>query len=88
MISFKLVNGLLPNADFNISSKLVIFLEVAYKVLSSAVLARLAFFMNKNKSFLNKLNRIEPNIEPCGTPETNIFNRLLMLFILTFCFLF
>ena len=66
--------------DFNISSKLIISLEAAYIVLSSAKLARLAFFMNKNKSFMNKLNSI-------GTPGTNIFNRLSMLFISKFCFL-
>ena len=35
-------------------------------------LARLAFFMNENKSFMNKFNSIGPNIKPCGTPETNI----------------
>ena len=50
----------------------------------TAVLARLAFFMNKNESFMNKLNGIEPNIEGCGTPEINIFNRLSMLLIITF----
>ena len=33
---------------------------------------------------MNKLNSIGPNIKPCGTPETNIFNRLSMLFILAF----
>ena len=70
------------DSDFNISSKLVISLEVAYIVLSSAKLARLAFFMNKTKSFKNKLNSVGPNIEPCVTPEINIFNRLSMLFIL------
>ena len=48
----------------------------------------LAYFMNKNKSFMNKLNSIRPNIELCGTPEINIFNRLSMLFILTFFLLF
>ena len=38
---------------------------------------------------MNKLNSIGPNIEPYGTPETNNFNRLSMLFILMFCvFLF
>ena len=41
-------------------------------MLSSTKLARLAFFMNGNKSFMNKFNSIGPNIEPCGTPETNI----------------
>ena len=62
--------------NFNISSKLVISLEAAHIVLLPAKLARLAFFMNKNKSFMNKLNSIAPNIEPCGTPETNISDRL------------
>ena len=36
---------------------------------------------------MNNLNNIGANIKPCGTRETNISNRLLMLFILTFCFL-
>ena len=36
---------------------------------------------------MDKLNSIRPYIEPCGTPETNIFSRLSMLFILTLCFL-
>ena len=56
-------------------------------MLSSAKVARLAFFINKNKSFMNKLNSIRPNIESCGAPETNISNRLSMLFILMFSFL-
>ena len=73
-------------SDFNISSKLVRCLEGACIMLSSAKVARLAFFINKNKSFMNKLNSIRPNIESCGAPETNIFNRLSMLFILMFSF--
>ena len=86
MVSFKpLMTS--SDSDFNISSKLVISLQAAYVVLSSPKLARLTFFMNKNKSFVNKLNSIGPSIEPCGTPETNVFNRLSMLYILTFCFL-
>ena len=60
------------NSNFNISSKLVISLEAAYIVSSSAKLARFFFVMNENKSFMNKFNSIGPNIEPCGTPETNI----------------
>ena len=86
MVSFKpLMTS--SDSDFNISSKLVISLQAAYVVLSSPKLARLTFFMSKNKSFLNKLSSIGPSIEPCGTPETNVFNRLSMLYILTFCFL-
>ena len=68
------------NSNFNISSNLVI----SHIVLSSTKLARLAFFMNENKSFMNKFNSIGPNIEPCGTPETNI---LIDFYILTFRFL-
>ena len=68
------------DSDFNISSKFVISLEAAYIVLSSAKLARLAFFI-KNKLFVNKLNSIGPNTEPCGTPETDIFNRLFNVII-------
>ena len=52
------------DSDSNISSKLVISLEAAYIVLSPAKLASLASFMNKNKSFMNNLNSIGPNIEP------------------------
>ena len=44
--------------------------------------ARLTFFMNKAKSFMNKLNSVGPNIEPCSTPETSIFNSFSILFIL------
>ena len=40
--------------------------------------------MKKNKSFMNKLNSIGPNIKYYGTPENNIVNSLSMLFILTF----
>ena len=36
---------------------------------------------------MNNLNNIGANIKPYGTRETNISDRLLMLFILTFCFL-
>ena len=43
--------------------------------------------MNINKSFTNKFNTNDHNIEPCGTPETNIFNRVSTLFILTVFFL-
>ena len=75
------------DSDFNDSSKLVISLEVAYMVLSSAKFARLAFFMNKNKSFMNKLYSIGTNFESFGTPETNIFHRFSILLTLTFCFL-
>ena len=70
--------------DFNISSKLVISLEAVYIVLLSGKLARLAFFMNKNESLVNKLNSIGRNIKPCGILEANNFNRHPMLFILTF----
>ena len=53
------------NLDFNISSKLVISLEVSYIVLSS--------------SFMNKSNGNVLNNELCGTPETNIFNSVFLI---------
>ena len=37
---------------------------------------------------MNKLNNTGANIEPRGTLETNIFNRLSMIFILTLYFLY
>ena len=62
LVSNQLIASL--DLDFSIFSKLVISLEVVYVVLFSAKLERLAFFMNKNKSFMNNLNSIGPNIEP------------------------
>ena len=73
------------DSDFNSSSKPVISSEAPY-ILSSS--RKLVFFMNKDKSFMNKLNNIGANIEPRGTLETNIFNRLSMIFILTLYFLY
>ena len=68
-------------SDFNVSSKLVISL-VNIKV------GKISVLYEKNKSFMNQLNSIGPNIEPCGTSETNILNRFSMLFVLNFSFLF
>ena len=55
-----------------------------YSIIVSASFSRLTYFINKNKSFLNKLNSTEPNVEPYRTPETNIFNMVLMGFFQRF----
>ena len=46
------------------------FYGKAEKVLSSAKLYINVFEIKKNKSFIEKLNKIDPVLEPLGTPET------------------
>ena len=41
-------------------------------VLSSAKLKRADNFSVESISLRNILNNIEPNIDPCGTPESNV----------------
>ena len=41
----------------------------ADRVLSSAKLCIEATSMKKNKSLIERLNKIGPSIDPCGTPE-------------------
>lgn len=45
-----------------------IILLAADIVLSSATLCRSVLFRQRSKSFTNKLNKIRPDIDPCGTP--------------------
>ena len=52
-------------------------LSQAYNVLSSAKLQMSDFKLQKNRSFMNILNKIGPRIEPCGTPSI-IFNHSLI----------
>ena len=40
-------------------------------MLSSAEFANLALFIERNNSFMKMLNKIGPNIEPCGTPDVS-----------------
>ena len=40
------------------------------------------------RSFINKLKRSGPSIEPCGTPAITTSDELVLLFMTTFCFLF
>ena len=70
------------DSDFNVSRKLAISLEVAYILLSSAKLARLALFINEKKSFMNKLNRtLKLNL--------NLVVLLKLIFLLGFqCYVF
>ena len=44
-------------------------LETQEIVLSSAKLWRSEFLIYMKRSFMNKLKRIGPRIEPCGTPD-------------------
>ena len=55
-------------------------------IFSSPKLCKSDFLMHGNKTLRNILKRIQPNIEPCGTPYKMFWNELKMLFILTFCF--
>ena len=48
-------------------------LLATYIVLSSAKFATSASLMKKNKSFIKRLKRIDPRIEPWGTPDKSIF---------------
>ena len=52
------------------------FLQVAAMLLLSAKLCKSYFAIHKNKSFIKMLNRIEPSIEPCGTPECTVLKKL------------
>ena len=40
-------------------------------------------FKNKNKSFKYILKRIDPNTDPCGTPNNNSLHELKVLLMLT-----
>ena len=46
-----------------------ILLLAVYIVLSSAKVASSLFLINKKQSFMTILNKMGPEIEPCGTPN-------------------
>ena len=54
-------------------------------ILLPAKLCKSDFLMYRNKSYRNILERIRPNIEPCGAPDLMFWNALKMLFVPTFC---
>ena len=60
---------------------------VADIVLSSTKLKRLDNFNVESRSLRNILNNIGPNIDPCGTPDSNARKSLKKLLTFTFCLL-
>ena len=56
-------------------------------VLSSVKLKRSDNFNVESRSLRNMLNNIGPNIDPCGTPDSNVRKSLKKLLTFTFCFL-
>ena len=64
----------------------ILFLA-AYIVLSSAKFASSSSLITKDKSFIKIVNKIGPNIDPCGIPSKSIWKTHLVLFIFTPCFL-
>ena len=62
------------------------FLQVTAMVLSSAKLCKSDFVSYKNKPFIKILSRIEPSIEPCGTPESIVLKKLDILLVFPLCF--
>ena len=56
-------------SDSNVSINLKTVSPQADRVLSSAKLCIVAISMKKNKSLLERLNKIGPSIELCGTPK-------------------
>ena len=63
------------------------FSAVADIVLSSANLKRSDNFNVESRSLRNILNNIGPNIDPCGTTDSNVRKSLEKLLTFTFCFL-
>ena len=61
-------------------------LETQDIVLSSAKLCRSELLIYIKRSFMNKLKRIGPIIEPCGTPDKSNWKILYVLLIWTLCF--
>ena len=55
--------------------------------LSSAKLKRSANFNVESRSLRNILNNIGPNIDPCGTPDSNVTKSIKKLLTFTFYFL-
>ena len=54
---------------FNTLMSSFILLLAVYIVLSSAKVASSLFLINKKQSFMTILNKMGPEIEPCGTPN-------------------
>ena len=63
------------------------FSAVADIVLSSANLKRSDTFNVESRSLRNILNNIGPNIDSCGTTDSNVRKSLEKLLTFTFCFL-
>ena len=70
------------NSEISLFSEL----ETRETVLSAAKLCRSEFLIYIKKSFMNKLKRIRPRIEPCGTPGKINWKMLYVLLIWTLCF--
>ena len=56
-------------------------------VLSSAKFCNSAFAIQSKKSLVKMLKRMEPKIDPCGTPDNKTLKTLYVCFIFTFYFL-
>ena len=56
-------------SDSNIPNNLGTISPQADRVLLSAKLCVEVILMKENKSLIESLNKIGPNIEPCSTPE-------------------
>ena len=56
-------------SDSNVPINLESVSPQADRVLSSAKLCIEAISIKKNTSLMERLNKIGPSIEPCGTPE-------------------
>ena len=57
------------DSDSNILINLETVVVNADRVLSSAKLQRDARATNKKRSFIDRLKRIGPKMDPCGTPK-------------------
>ena len=77
-----------PYSANSISNSNVTNLANDDRVLSSVKLWTDGFLMQKKKLFKYVLNKIDPTIEPCGTPEIMPLKSLLTLLIRTHCLWF
>ena len=71
----------------NVYFKLSTVVAILLKLLSSVKLWTDAIKINNKKSLKNRLNKVDPTIEPLGTPDIVFCKLLLSLFIRTRCFL-
>ena len=69
------------------NQKRVFLSSMRYRVLSSAKLQISHSWIKDSKSFIKILNKIGPNIDPCGTPTINSNHLLNDEPIRTQCFL-